>query len=379
MKIINKISALISAVLFAVLLTSCSEFMLIPISIDYPFDEKNSEASPSTYKINISEGLNGIEKVFNKEVKVVTDTLFNELKIPDAQIMNYPQFMTDDILDLIAGKVVSKEIDFRTPMVDDLQHETMNFSICDFEDSNFEEKDEATNSYMTIANISSFCALTETARNEEIDRCRVTADETCIHLAVHQENESMKIKMAEQKDLKKYKKYLNKIYSATLNELTFTIKNPPNNVAGNNAFRMKAELYAQKIDPFRASDGITPCKDGDDLKQCIYRGVDENGVPENYFSATISDDSATDGTVSEKKKYLIGVFETDDDTYSSDQVMNLIYTYEGKDTLQNAIKHLDFQLGIKSYYVFYPQAAKPEGTLEAGIKAKLLFNVEPLN
>ena len=377
MTIINKISALILAVLFAVLLTSCSEFMLIPISIDYPFDEKNNEASPSTYKINISEGLNGIEKVFNNEVVLVTNTLFKELNIPNAEITTYPKFVTDDILDLIAGKVVSKEIDYRIPMVEDIQHETMKFSICDFEDSNFEEKDEATNSYMTIANIADFCALSEAARNQEIDRCKISADETCIHLEVRQENESMKIKMAEQKDLKKYKKYLNKIYSATLNELTFTIKNPPNNVAGNNAFRMKAELYAQKIDPFRA-DG-EPCKDGDDLKQCMYRGVDENGVPENDFSATIEDDSATDGTVSEKKKYLIGVFETDDDTYSSDQVMNLIYTYEGKDTLQHAIKHLDFQLGIKSYYVFYPQAAKPEGTMEASIKAKLLFSVEPLN
>ena len=71
MKIINKISALISAVLFAALLTSCSEFMLIPISIDYPFEE-NNEASPTTYRINISEGLNGIETIFNKELKVVT-------------------------------------------------------------------------------------------------------------------------------------------------------------------------------------------------------------------------------------------------------------------------------------------------------------------
>ena len=376
MKIINKISALISAVLFAALLTSCSEFMLIPISIDYPFEE-NNEASPSTYKINITEGLTGIEKTFNREVKTVTDTLFGELKIKDAEITAYPQFLTDDILDLIAGKVVSKEIDYRIPLLDEEQHETMNFSICDFENSNFEEKDEATNSYMMIANMSSFCKLSETVRLEEIERCSVNADETCLHLEVRQENESMKIKMAEQKDLKKYKKYLNKIYSATLNELTFTIKNAPNISAGNNAFRMKAELYAQKIDPFRENG--QPCVDGDDLKMCIYRGVDENGTPEDYFSATIADDSATDGTVSEKKKYLVGVFETDDEVYSSDQIMKLIYTYEGKDTLQHAIKHLDFQLGIKSYYVFYPQAAKPEGTLEAGLKAKLLFNVEPLN
>ena len=377
MKIINKISSLLLAVLFVALLTSCSEFMLIPISIDYPFEENNA-ASPSTYKINITEGLTGIEKIFNYEVMLVTNTLFNELNIPNAEITSYPKFMTDDILDLIAGKIVAKEIDYRIPMVEDLQHQTMEFSICDFEDSNFEDKDETTNSYMTIANIASFCALSESARSEEIDRCKIHADENCIHLEVRQENESMQIRMAEQKDLKKYKKYLSKIYSATLNELTFTIKNPPNNVAGNNAFRMKAELYAQKIDPFRA-DGVTPCKDGDDLKQCIYKGVDDNGVPENYFSAMTEDDSATDGTVSEKKKYLIGVFETDDDSYSSEQVMKLNYTYEGKDILQHAIKHLDFQLGIKSYYVFYPQALKPEGTLEAGIKAKMLFNVEPLN
>ena len=377
MKIINKISALFSALLFVALLTSCSEFMLIPISIDYPFEE-NNEASPSSYKINISEGLNSVEKIFNNEVMLVTNNLFKELNIPDAQIMNYPEFVTDDILDLVSGKTVEKEIDFRVPMVEDLQQETLKFSICDFEESNFENKDEATNAYMTIANISAFCALSEAARNAEIERCQINADDTCLHLEVRQENESMKIKMAEQKDLKKYKKYLNKIYSATLNELTFTIKNPPNIAAGNNAFRMKAELYAQKIDPFRA-DEVTPCKDSDDLKQCIYKGVDENGNPENFFSATVNDDSATDGTVSEKKKYLIGVFETDDDTYSSEQVMNLIYTYEGKDILQHAIKHLDFQLGIKSYYVFYPQAMKPEGTLEASIKAKLLFNVEPLN
>ena len=378
MKTTNKIASMLSAVLFAVLLTSCSEFMLIPISIDYPFDEKNSEASPSAYRINITEGLKGIEKTFNREVLLVTNNLFKELNIPDAEIVNYPSFVTDDILELIAGRTVEKEIDYKVPMVDDLRVEKIKFSICDFEASDFNEEDDKANTQMILANISSFCALSEAERDAEIDRCSVSADTTCLHLEVHQENESMQIRMAEQKDLKKYKKYLNKIYSATLNELTFTIKNPPNIAAGNNAFRMKAELYAQKIDPFRA-DGVTPCKDGDDLKQCMYKGVDENGNPENYFSATLSDDSATDGTISEKKKYLIGVFETDDDSYSSEQVMNLIYTYEGKDTLQNAIKHLDFQLGIKSYYTFYPQAAKPEGTLEASIKAKLLFNVEPLN
>ena len=370
MKTINKMACVLSAVLFAVLLTSCSEFMLIPISIDYPFDQ-GSEASPSDYKINVKEGLQGVEKIFNKEVLLVTNNLFKKLNIPDAEITGYPTFITEDILDLIAGKTVEKEIDFRIPMVEDLQHETMEFSICDFEGADFENNNEATNVYMTLANISDFCALSEADRDSEINRCLTDPDETCLHLEVRQENESMKIRMSEQKDLQKYKKYLSKIYSATLNELTFTIKN--------NALKMRAELYAQSIDPFK-EDGVTPCREGENLKQCIYLGVNENGVPEDYFTATLSDTSATDGTVSEKKKYLIGVFESDDsDSGSSDQVMNLNYTYEGKDILQHAIKHLDFQLGLKSYYVFYPQALKPDETIEAKIRAKLLFNVEPLN
>ena len=380
MKIFSNITSMLCAVLFAALVTSCSEFMLIPISIDYPFDEnENSDASPSTYKIEISEGLKGVETIFNKEVLTVTNNLFREFDIPGAEITEYPQFMTDDVLKLISGETVIKEFSYRIPNIEDLQKEEMKFSICDFEASDFTDKDEASGAFMVLENISGFCALSESERSSEIERCRTKSDETCLFLRVVQENRPMQIKMAEQKDLKKYKKYLNKIYSATLNELSFTIKNPPNNVAGNNAFRFKAELYAQAMDPFR-EDGVTPCVDGDNLKICKYIGVDENGKPEDYFTATVADNSSTEESEGKtKEKYLIGVFETDNDAYSSEQIMNLIYTYEGKDILQHAIKHLDFQLGIKSYYIFYPQAIKPEGTLEASIKAKLLFNVEPLN
>jgi hypothetical protein len=256
---------------------------------------------------------------------------------------------------------------------------------------------------MSIANLSEFCALPETAEGEctspetvadesetaadeaekeageaetfkdksrecAIERCQKKADNTCLHIAVIQENESLVIKMAEQKDLKKYKKYLNKIYSATLNDFRFIIKNAPNFTAGNSAFRLKAELYAQAIDPFKP-DSDEHCKDGDDLKLCKYRGVDNDGNPDDYFAPA-------DGHT-----YLIGEFKTDDTTYTADQVMNLLYTYEGKDILQHAIKHLDFQLGIKSFYEFYPQALDSADNLvlEASIKAKFLFNVEPLN
>lgn len=398
MKIINKISVLLSAVLFAALITSCSEFMLIPLSIDYPFDEKNQEASPSSYKINITEGLKGVETLFNQKVPEVTRELFSKLPVEggdSAEITGFPKFSAQDILDLIAGKTVRKEIEFKIPVINEFKREELTFSICDFGESDFNEKDSETNTVMTIANLSDFCALpeiadgectspetvsdeSETAADESetikdksrqcaIERCQRDADDTCLHLAVTQENESLIIKMAEQKDLKKYKKYLNKIYSATLNDLKFTIKNAPNLTAGNNAFRLKAELYAQAIDPFKP-DTDEHCKDGDDLKLCVYKGIDDDGNPDDYFSPA------------EGHTYLIGEFKTDDDTFSTEQVMNLLYTYEGKDILQHAIKHLDFQLGIKSFYEFYPQALDSADNLvlEANIKAKLLFNVEPL-
>ena len=371
MKIINKISVLLSAVLFAALLTSCSEFMLIPISIDYPFDEKNQEASPSSYKINITEGLRGVETIFNQKVPEVTRELFSKLPIEggdNAEITGFPKFAAQDILDLIAGKTVRKEIEFKIPVINEFKHEQLAFSICDFDASDFDEKDSATNTIMTIANLADFCGKTEAERDDDIERCQREADETCLHLSVIQENESLIIKMAEQKDLKKYKKYLNKIYSATLNDFRFIIKNAPNLTAGNNAFRLKAELYAQAIDPFRP-DTDEHCKDGDDLKLCTYKGVDNDGNPDDYFAPA------------EGHTYLIGEFKTDDTTYSADEVMNLLYTYEGKDILQHAIKHLDFQLGIKSFYEFYPQALDSADNLvlEASIKAKFLFNVEPLN
>lgn len=379
MKIINKISALLSAVLFAVLLTSCSEFMLIPISVDYPFekekDGKESANSPSKFVIDIDQGLRDVEKIFNGAVKDIVDESSKELLEQGAEIV-YPTFATEDIIELISGEEVKKSMSYDIVLPDG-NHQTggeeMSFSICQFQDS-FKDESNA-DLTMTFKNIDTFCKLEKAEQESVISECRGNIEkeekaEKCIYLEVVQNNESIKIKMAEQKDLKKYKKYLNKIYSATLSEFTFTIKNPLSSDPGNKAFQFSAELYAQALDPFRQGTS-TKCQDKDNIKLCEYKGIDNDGnLEENYFSA--KDETGA-------LKYRIGVFASDDDVYSDEQVMDLLYTYDGKDTLQHAIKHLDFQLGIKSYLVFYPQAAKPEGKLTADIKAKLLFNVEPLN
>ena len=385
MKIINKITVLLSAVLFAVLLTSCSEFMLIPISVDYPFekekDGKESANSPSKFVIDIDQGLRDVENIFNGAVKDIVDESSKELLEQGAEIV-YPTFATEDIIELLSGEEVKKSMSYDLVLPDgspEGNHQTgeeeMSFSICQFKDSFKEDKGTASDLTMEFKNIDYFCDP-NTDQEKLVLKCKenLTAEERnenkCIYLEVVQNNESIKIKMAEQKDLKKYKKYLNKIYSATLSEFTFTIKNPLSSDPGNKAFQFSAELYAQALDPFRQGTS-TKCQDKDNIKLCEYKGIDNDGnLEENYFSA--KDETGA-------LKYRIGVFASDDDVYSDEQVMDLLYTYDGKDTLQHAIKHLDFQLGIKSYLVFYPQAAKPEGKLTADIKAKLLFNVEPLN
>ena len=380
MKIINKISALLAAALLAVLLTSCSEFMLIPISVDYPFEEekegKESAASPSTFTVDIDQGLRDVERIFNGAVKDIVNAGSAALLEQNAEIV-YPTFETEDIIKLISGEEIKKSMSYDIPLPNgnhEAGEEEMSFSICQFQDS---FKDENTADLtMKFKNIDTFCKMEKIEQESIISECRGNIEKEergakCIYLEVVQNNESIAIKMAEQKDLKKYKKYLNKIYSATLSEFTFTIKNPLSADPGNNAFIFNAELYAQALDPFRKGSDIK-CQDKDDLKLCEYKGIDRDGnLDENYFYATDEETGAP--------KYRIGVFTTDDDTYSEEQVMDLLYTYDGKDNLQHAIKHLDFQLGIKSYFVFFPQAAKPEGKLKANIKAKLLFNVEPLN
>ena len=105
MKITDKIIK--SAILFFAFATlvSCSEFMLIPIAIDYPFD-KDSEASPSTYSINIDSGMRAMDNIFNKELKQITDSLV----AADMTVTGYPMFSSDEILELLKGKSVTKTI-----------------------------------------------------------------------------------------------------------------------------------------------------------------------------------------------------------------------------------------------------------------------------
>ncbi|HRQ68998.1 MAG TPA: hypothetical protein PLW78_01735 [bacterium] len=375
-KAISKIVIFLTAFL---ILSSCSEFLLIPITVDYPFD-KDSPSSPSEYEIDIDEGLGLLKGLMAKDVSKTI--LENQLKsqYPGADVtvsVTSSEMSLDNILELITGVTVSRKIDYTAtikqdglPDITKDGEETITVSICDFFDGvqtvDPEFNDEGVR--LTIVNVIKFCKMDEKEKKEQIDHCKLndlTTDErkSCTHVMVRHENTSISIMLAEVEELKDYKKFLDKIYSATLNDITFTILEKPDVPVENTSFVLEAELFAQPVSSFKA-DG-TKCDSSSD-EGCVSKGVDFEGNIENYFS---DDDKI-------KERYLVGVFGTS--TFGDSEKLELLYTYEGKDILQKSIKHLDFQIGAKSFYLFFPGAQRPTGKLTADIKAKLLFNVEPL-
>ncbi|HNZ53620.1 MAG TPA: hypothetical protein PKN76_05730 [bacterium] len=411
-KAISKIVIFLTAFL---ILSSCSEFLLIPITVDYPFD-KDSPSSPSEYEIDIDEGLGLLKGLMAKDVSKTI--LENQLKsqYPGADVtvsVTSSEMSLDNILELITGVTVSRKIDYTAtikqsglPDIKKDGEETITVSVCDFypvdkndgkpceklkdcngcdeKDTDPECKKMICNSdqkcevvdpefndegvRLTIVNVINFCKMDEKEKKEQIDHCKLndlTTDErkSCTHVMVRHENTSISIMLAEVEELKDYKKFLDKIYSATLNDITFTILEKPDVPVENTSFVLEAELFAQPVSSFKA-DG-TKCDSSSD-EGCVSKGVDFEGNIENYFS---DDDKI-------KERYLVGVFGTS--TFGDSEKLELLYTYEGKDILQKSIKHLDFQIGAKSFYLFFPGAQRPTGKLTADIKAKLLFNVEPL-
>ncbi len=416
-KAISKIVIFLTAFL---ILSSCSEFLLIPITVDYPFD-KDSPSSPSEYEINIDEGLGLLKGLMAKDVSktIIENQLKSQYPKADVTVsVTSSEMSLDNILELITGVTVSRKIDYTAtikqdgfPDITKDGEETITVSVCDFypvdkndgkpceklkdcngcdeKDTDPECKKMICNSdqkcevvdpefndegvRLTIVNVIKFCKMGEKAKKEQIDFCKInelTMEErkSCTHVMVRHENTSISIMLAEVKELKDYKQFLDKIYSATLNDITFTILEKPDVPLENNSFVLEAELFAQPVDTF-LPDG-TKCVTSLD-EGCVAQGVNYEGEIENYFS----EENDADGN-SIKAKYLVGVFGTS--TFSDGELLELLYTYEGKDILQKSIKHLDFQIGAKSYYLFFPGAQRPTGKLTADIKAKLLFNVEPL-
>ncbi|HNW82567.1 MAG TPA: hypothetical protein PKG52_06700 [bacterium] len=381
MKISTLRKNLLFSILIFTLLSSCSEFLLIPITVDYPFDE-DSPSSPSKYEIDINDGINLLEGVLTTDVSA--KVIENELKTqyPAADQINVSvtnsTISTDDMIDVISGKTVKKTIAYTAKITQNgseitkTDSKSVDITVCNFYDGSQTEDPSFSGEgiKLTIRNVVNFCTSSASDQEKTLKNCEnpaLTIDQlklTCTYLETRHENTSISIMLGEVKELQDYKKYLNKIYSATLNELTFSIYEKPEIAGSASRFSLEAELFSQSIDRFK-KDG-SPCEDATD-ETCVLVGVNDAGEVENYFS----DDKDI------REKYLVGVFGSSD--FQIGDEMKLLYTYNGKDILQTAIKHLNFQIGAKSFYLFFPQSGKPTGKLTADIKAKLFFNVEPLN
>lgn len=378
----------IATILLALSMISCSEFLLIPITVEYPFSDDQA-TSPSKYTLEIENGLTMIDNVLMTQTQSVTDEVAKPIKSQIEQdisdqfgsnattefAVTYPTLTIDDFLDLITGATVNKTIVFNATITVPGQSsqqqtfsESITFSICDFaEDNTFEDG----GTKMVIENLDIYCNLNDADKTErntycnDADRTNAQMNSQCIYLALMHENSSITILLAEQKELKDYKQYLSKIYSATLNELSFTITDTPQ-TADQNTFRFSiaAELFSQPVAPFKA-DG-TKCESFDET-DCTAQGVNVDGELENYF----------EDKTEIREKYMIGMFGTE--SIKIGDQLDLTYTYDGKDILQTSIKKLNFQIGAKSVYKFFPQSGRPTGVLDADLKAELYFNVEPLN
>lgn len=378
----------IATILMALAMISCSEFLLIPITVEYPFSDDQT-TSPSKYTLEIENGLTMIDNVLKTQTQGVTDEVAKPVKTQIEQeiadqfgsnattefAVTYPTLTVDDFLELITGATVTKTIVFNAtiavpgqPSQQDTFSESITFSICDFaQDNTFEDS----GTKMVIENINTYCNLNDAGRTEKntfcnkAERTNEEMSNECIYLALMHENSSITILLAEQEELKDYKQYLSKIYSATLNELSFTITDTPETEDKNTfRFSIAAELFSQPVAPFKA-DG-SKCETFDEAG-CTAQGVNVDGELENYF----------EDKPEIREKYMIGMFGTE--SINLGDQLDLTYTYDGKDILQTSIKKLNFQIGAKSVYKFFPQSGRPKGVLDADLKAELYFNVEPLN
>ncbi len=383
-------SLLIFGSILIAALIACSEMFLISVTVSYPFDENNQEASPSQYEIDINDGLNLVDATLTRQTVDVTQNVAGPAKNEIENIVKSefgdntevefnienPRFKTDDFIDLIAGKSIEKTVVIETvikpaglPEVNRNYEEILAFSICDFDQNNIFEDAKIR---MDIKNINSFCKKSEEQREIDLKYCLAKErteqelTEACVFLKVRHENDAINIALSEVDDLKDYTRFINKIYSATLNDLTFTVLESPDfkNDQVSSQFILHAELFAQPTARF-LPDG-SECSDKEN-PECLSYGINDEGKIENYFS----DDPEI------KEQYLVGFFGAD--SFEKESSIELLYTYHGKNILQKAIKNLDFQIGAKSYYIFFPQAGRPEGKLSMDIKAKLFFTVEPLN
>ncbi len=347
--------------------SSCSEMFLIDFLVHYPFDDQNQKE----YSINIDDGMTSINNLFENETEeklkeIVKTELPSDFSSEDFDIDNLVSLQ--DLMNLISGKTVTKTVTAKRVVQGKTIEKTVSvdISLCDFPEQKTISDDTVS---MEIKNFDEFCGL----NGKKEDKTKKP------YLYIEYNTDPMQIQLSKEDDLKDYKQYLSKIYSASMNNLALTLTEIPEGFSVNSedqgstktVAKIRADFFAQKIKLKKEINGaFVDCFDETD-KDCSYKGVDDEGIITDFYEKELPDNPFWIGKLSSD--------ESGDMDLKQDAQIKLFYTYNGQEILQKSIKNLDFQIGIKSIIEIYPGSKIPSGTLKATVSADFYFVVEPLN
>ncbi len=264
--------------------------------------------------------------------------------------ITYDSVSLADIFKMIDGGTVTKNITVKgTVQGQPVEQSFSNaFSICDFNvEPRFEQvitypKNDGTTAtgkiLMVIENIkidasdgvTTYCELSEAEKKNAADTP---------FLSMEHENAPTVIKLSEEKDLNGYLDSKDKIASATINKLDLKIEEAPDL----GTIEIETQLFAKSLDDTTDSYAKIENSDGDMVPNPDYwvgNFLNELLVPGSSF--------------------------------------NLEYTYDGRYIIQKAIKNIDFELGIKTYYKINPGSTVPTGVFRLSLTGEFFFSLMPL-
>lgn len=348
----------------AFLLLGC-DVINLDISVSYPFNEDK----PEEYAISIDEAMTMLNDAITAQTETLVGLKVDTSGFPAGSSVTVNTTLSlDNLLAFLGGtdttvniSVTATHASLPQPLT---ETQSITFSVCDFvtyKSQGVETEFEFADVHMEIMNLDTYCP----GKKGEQPYMFVT------HRTIPKP-----IALSENKELKSYKSYLKKIRSATLDDLKLTITEKPaglsfGNDTGQTAdtqLSMSASLFTQPVKCQTNADG-SYIKDANGNPICSGVDFTEEQDPADLYAGVKDPLTGID-------PYWIGDFANSN--IDEGDSLKLTYTYDGKSILQEAIKNLDFQIGIKSWYKIKPGPKRPGGTFKASVSATFFFSVEPL-
>ncbi|MFO7734871.1 MAG: hypothetical protein R6W70_01510 [bacterium] len=426
MKIKEKNCFFVLILIFMIFMTACSELFTASVIVPYPFSAKDAvgdnypddgqevETDDGIYEIDVGKALENVDETLKKQTMDAWDTLVSGLEeqqsgmnaVEEKFCSSFPEtegckegaplgltvkadensYLTfEDLMKMLNGKVVSKSVKVEYGAEGNKTSETLSvdFSICDM---NFDESYVSRNPWLTkfqIRGYKSYCLADSDERKSMKSP----------YFYIEYEAPPKGIMLSGNSEISKYKKYLDKIYSASASKFSLVVEEKPDslvlegeeNSEDVSTVGFKTELYARKLNidsMYRYDSEVgewVECTENEiesSESSCKYVGFDEDS--DENVKEQIGKIYDTVYNVDEERKrgdFWIGelMLNNKEEKLS----MDLLYTYNGQQIMQKALKNLDFQLGAKSYFTINPGNSAPSGILKTTISAEFYFVVEP--